>query len=426
MIDIKFIRENKDKIKDNCLKRGVDLDIDELLDLDEKRRKHVIRMEEISSRKNKASKVIAFAKKEDEKKQLISQMKKLDKEGDRIKKELSGIRQKFEALIYMIPNLSLENVPFGKDESSNVVLKESGRKPRFKFEPKSYLELSEKLDLVDVERGAKVSGTRFAYLKNEAVLIEFAIIKLAFDVLAKQGFIPLIPPVLIKPEMMKGMGYIDSKKDREERYFLEKDNLFLIGTSEQAVGPMHKDEVFKEKELPKRYAAFSSCFREEAGSYGKDTKGILRVHQFDKVEMFSFSKPEDSEKEHRLILSMEEKLMKLLKISYRVVQLCSGDLSRPSASTYDIESWLPGQNQYRETHSASNCTDFQARRLNIRYRRENGNKLEFVHTLNGTAFAIGRTLIAVIENYQQKDGSVKMPAVLKKYLPFNLIKPKVK
>lgn len=222
---------------------------------------------------------------------------------------------------------------------------------------------------------------------------------------------------------MKAMGYIDSEKDLAERYFLEKDNLFLVGTSEQSLGPMHFDETFHEQDLPKRYAGFSTCFREEAGSYGKDTKGILRVHQFDKIEMFSFCLPEESAKEHQLLLKMEEKMMQLLKIPYRVVQLCSGDLARPSAATYDIEAWLPGQNQYRETHSSSNCTDFQARRLNIRYRDKNGN-IKFVHTLNGTVFAIGRMIIAIIENYQQKDGSVKIPKVLQKQLGFKEIKAK--
>jgi len=210
------------------------------------------------------------------------------------------------------------------------------------------------------------------------------------------------------------MGY--TERGGEEIYFIEKDNLYLIGTSEQIIGPMHADEIFEEKELPKRYLGFSTCFRREAGSYGKDTRGIFRVHQFDKVEMFSFCHPEKSKEEHQLLLSLEEKLMRALKIPYRVVQMCTGDLGNPAAAKYDIEAWLPGENRYRETHSTSNCTDFQARRLNIRYRDSKTKKLEFVHTLNGTAFAIGRTLIAIIENYQQKDGSILIPAVLQPYL----------
>jgi len=253
------------------------------------------------------------------------------------------------------------------------------------------------------------------------------VLVIAFDVLTKEGFIPVVPPVMIKAEMVRGMGYVKSKvksqksKIEEEMYFLRDDDLVLVGTSEQSIGPMHADEILQEKDLPRRYVGFSTCFRREAGSYGKDTKGILRVHQFDKVEMFSFCKPEDSIKEHKFFLSLEEKLMKLLKIPYRIVQVCTGDLSFPSASTYDLESWMPGQKEYRETHSTSNCTDFQARRLNIRYRAKAG-KLNFVHTVNGTAFAIGRTIIAIIENYQQKDGSVKIPEILQKYIKIKEIK----
>ncbi len=233
----------------------------------------------------------------------------------------------------------------------------------------------------------------------------------------------MVPPVMIKEEMMRAMGYIDRHEEQEETYYLEKDKLYLVATSEQSIGPMHADEIFNEEDLPKRYIGFSTCFRREAGSYGKDTKGILRVHQFDKVEMFSFCHPEKSKEEHELLLSIEEELMKLLKIPYRVLNICTGDLGGPAAKKYDIEAWLPGQNsgkgQYRETHSTSNCTDFQARRLNIRYRSSlisNLSSLKFVHTLNGTAFAIGRMLIAIIENYQQKDGTIKIPDILQKYL----------
>ncbi|MFH1253795.1 MAG: serine--tRNA ligase, partial [Candidatus Uhrbacteria bacterium] len=291
--------------------------------------------------------------------------------------------------------------------------------PKFDFEPKDYMTIAEKLDLIDVKRAAKVSGTRFGYLKGEVALLEFALINLALDVLSKEHFIPVIPPVMIKTEMMEAMGYLDTAADRAERYFLDKDNLILVGTSEQSIGPMYQGEILEEKDLPRRYVAFSSCFREEAGAYGKDTKGILRVHQFDKVEMFSICQPEKSKEEHQFLLKMEEKLMQSLKLPYQVVQLCTGDLARPSASTIDIETWMPGQGEYRETHSTSNCTDFQARRLNIRYRSKQG--VEFVHTLNGTAFAIGRTLIAIIENYQQKDGSVKVPKALQKYTWFKKI-----
>jgi len=344
-------------------------------------------------------------------KEQIEKAKNLKEEIKSLEPELEKIEKEFNELFLRIPNLPLDDVPIGKDESENKVIREIGKKPKFNFEPKDYLELAEKLDIIDVKRAAKVSGTRFGYLKGGAVYLEFALIQLAFNELVKQGFCPVIPPVMIKTEMMKGMGYME--RGGEEIYQLPKDDLVLVGTAEQSIGPMHADEVFDEKDLPKRYVAFSPCFRREAGSYGRDTKGILRVHQFDKVEMFIFCKPGDSVKEHKLLLSIEEKLMQLLKIPYRVLNICTGDLGDPAAVKYDIEAWMPGQNEYRETHSTSNCTDFQARRLNIRYKAKD-NKLNFVHTLNGTAFS-QRPILAIIENYQQKDGSIKIPKALQKY-----------
>jgi seryl-tRNA synthetase len=318
-----------------------------------------------------------------------------------------------------IPNLPQEDVPIGKDERENKVLREVGKTPKFDFKPKDYMEISKNLDLIDVERAAKVAGTRFGYLKNEVVLLEFTLIKLAFDVLTKEGFVPVLPPIMLKAEMARGMGYLE-QNDKEEAYYLPQDDLYLVGTAEQSIGTMHAGETFKEKELPKRYVAFSTCFRREAGSYGKDTKGILRVHQFDKVEMFSFCQPENSRKEHKFFLELEERLMKILKLPYRVMNICTGDLGRPAAAKYDIETWLPSENKYRETHSTSNCTDFQARRLNIRYQTKQG-QLRFVHTINGTAFS-QRPILMIIENYQQKDGSILVPEVLQKYLNFTVIK----
>ncbi len=250
--------------------------------------------------------------------------------------------------------------------------------------------------------------------------MEFTIVHLVLDLLTKKSFVPVIPPVMLKGEMAMGTGYFEAA-DKEEAYYLPQDNMFLVGTSEQSLVAMHANEVFLEKDLPKRYIGFSTCFRREAGAYGKDTKGILRVHQFDKLEMVIFSKPEDSIKEHKLLLSLEEELMKALKLPYQVIDICTGDLGRPVAAKYDIETWIPSEKKYRETHSTSNCTDFQARHLDIRYKDKTG-KLNFVHTLNGTAFAIGRILITIIENYQQKDGSIKVPAVLQKYMGVKIIK----
>jgi len=405
MLDIKFIRNNQDKVKEGIAKKQVAVDVDLLLELDKKKRELLQKTESLRSEQKKLGK-------ED-----VAKAQKIKNEIKKITPELDKVEKKLDFLLRQIPNLPLDGVPSGKDEKDNVVLREWGKKPEFGFSPRDYLEIAEKLDLIDIKRAARASGTRFGYIKGSLAQLQLALVNLANDVLVKQGFLPIIPPVMIKDKIMEAMGYVDTETDRAERYFFEKDRLYLVGTSEQSIGPLHAGEVLKD--LPKRYLAFSTCFRREAGAYGKDTRGILRVHQFDKMEMFTFSKAEDSVKEHELILEMEENLMQLLNIPYRVVQLCSGELARPSASTYDIETWMPGQNCYRETHSVSNCTDFQARRLNIRYQGKNG--LEFCHTLNGTVFAMGRMLIAIIENYQQKDGTVLVPKILQKYTEFKKI-----
>jgi len=420
MLDIKFIRENPKKVKEACKNKQVKVDIEGLLKIDKEKRGIQTELEKIFAQKNKASKEISKAKDKKEKQKIISEMQKIDKKGDKLKEGLKKLDKEFETLMYQTPNIPLDDVPVGKDEKDNVVVRKVGKKTKFNFKPKDYLEIAEKLDLIDVKRAAKVSGTRFGYLKNQAVLLEFALENLALDILTKQGFSPIDPPIMMKSEKIRGMGYLE-QSDVEEAYYLPKDDLFLAGTAEQPIGAMHADEIFRQNDLPKRYLGFSYCFRREAGSYGKDTKGIFRVHQFYKVEMFSFCHPDKSVEEHQFILSLEEKLMKLLKIPYQVVQICTGDLGNPAASKYDIEAWIPSEARYRETHSTSNCTDFQARRLNIRYRDKN-NKLNFVHTLNGTAVATGRIIIAIIENYQQKDGSVKVPEVLQKYLDFKVVK----
>ena len=418
MLDIKFIRENPDKVKEACKNKQVKVDIDRLLEVDKKRRETLQALEDMLAQKNRASKIISQTKDEKEKQKLILEMRELDTNSDRLTKALKELEEEFNNLMLQIPNLPFDDVPVGKDERENVVLRKWGEPIKFDFPPKDYLEIAENLDLIDVKRAVKVSGTRFGYLKNEAALIKFTLRDLASETLIKEGFIPVDPPVMIKPEMMQGMGYVE--RGGGEIYYLRDDPLCLVGTSEQSLGTMHANEIFKEKDLPKRFFAFTPCFRREAGSYGRDTKGIFRVHQFDKIEMFSFCQPEKSKEEHQFFLKMEEKLMQLLKIPYRVIQMCTGDLGDPAASKYDIEAWIPSEGKYRETHSTSNCTDFQARRLNIRYRDKDG-KLNFLHTINGTAFAIGRTIIAIIENYQQKDGSIKIPDVLQKYLGFKEI-----
>jgi seryl-tRNA synthetase len=402
MLNIQYIRENPEKVKEGCKKRGFDCDVDRVLELDEQRRGLLQKVETLKAEHNKLGK-------ED-----IVKARKIKGHIKELEPNLEEVQGGLHSLLTQFPNMPQDNVPVG-DESANVVMREHGKIPKFDFEPKEHLELGEELGVLDVERAAKVSGSRFAYMKADLALLEFALVDLAMKTAGKEGFVPIVPPVFVKGSMMQAMGYVDTPEDLAERYYFDKEELFLVGTAEQSVGPMHQGEVLKEKDLPKRYIAFSTCFREEAGSYGKDTKGILRVHQFDKVELFSFARPEESKEEHQFLVSLEEKLWQALEIPYQVVQLATGDMARPSSSTIDIEAWLPGQNKYREVTSASNTTDFQARRLNTRYKNKQG-KLEYVHMLNATAFAIGRTLIAILENYQQKDGSVKIPKVLQEYV----------
>jgi len=413
MLDIKLIRENPLKIKEGCRKKGIDVDVNKLLQLDKKRREFLGEIENLRAERNKVSDNIPGISGE-ERERLISQMKKITLKIKEIEPELKEVQEESTKLMFQLPNMPLDDVPEGKNESENQVVRLQGEPPGFCFKPKNHLEIGRSLNLIDTERAAKVSGTRFSYLKNEAVLLEFALVHFALDVLTKEGFIPVIPPVMLKKEAMRSMGYLE--RGREEVYRTEQDSMYLIGTSEQSIGPMHMDEIFSAKELPKRYVAFSTCFRREAGSYGKDTRGIMRVHQFDKVEMFSFCEPLKSIKEHSYLLSLEEKLVQALKIPYRVIKICSGDLGNPAAAKYDLECWMPGENKYRETHSTSNCTDFQARRLNIRYRKEGKKELEYIHTLNGTALAIGRTIVAILENYQKENGSVEIPEVLRPYM----------
>lgn len=404
---LKQIRENPDLFRETIKNRKAKADVDKILALDKEWRSVMSEVEFLRAEQNRLSKNKNFSQDELEKaKAMKERIKELEKQQEPIQSEL-------DQMLYSVPNVPLADVPIGLDETGNKVLREVGKKPKFSFEPKDYLTLVED-KWIDIKRAAKAIGTRFGYLKGDAVLIEYALVQFTLRKLAEHEFIPIVPPAMVSKKSMRGMGAIDSPKDLEERYYFPEDDLFLIGTAEQAIGSMHQDEVFEETELPLRYIAFSQCFRREAGSYGKDTKGILRVHYFEKLEMFVFAKPEDSGREQSLILQMEEELMQDLKIPYRVVRICTGDMYNPSASSYDIEAWMPGQGQYRETHSNSNCTDFQSRRLNIKYKNKDGQK--FVHILNGTAFAIGRTLIAIIENYQQEDGSIEIPKVLKPYI----------
>ncbi len=417
MIDVKILKENPQAVRETARKRGIEIDVDLILELERKKREIRKEVESLRAKRNEISGAV---------KENLGDLGKAKEIKIRIKsleEELKETELEFQKKFNFLPNMLMDDVPEGKKEEDNLLVKEVLKVKKFDFKIKDHIELGKMWDLIDIERAVKVSGSRFAYLKNEAALLEIALIRFAVDALVKENFIPVFPPIMVGQDAMKAMGYVDTKNDLKERYFLEQNKLFLVGTAEQSIGPMHKDEMFEEASLPKRYVAFSTCLREEAGSYGKDTKGIFRMHQFDKIEMFSFTRPDQSQNEHLYLLGLAEKMAKSLEVPYRVMKLCAGELSRPSASTYDIETWFPFQKRYRETNSVSNCTDFQARRLNIRYKEKYKN--EFVHTLNGTALAIGRTIISILENHQQKNGKILIPKALRKYLGFKFIPSKL-
>lgn len=414
MIDINYIRQNPSLVQKKALEKGIkDISIDHLLKIDSAYRELNTEVQNLQSERNK------FAKERN-----IEKGKEIKEILAKKEAALTSLKEELRLELLKIPNLAHDDVKVGKDDTENDVIKTVGEKTTFDFAPKDHLDLGEAMDMIDVKRAAKVSGSRFAYLKGDLVLLEFALVQFAMETLVKEGFTPIIPPVLIKKEITEGLGYWHAGGN--EDYYLvsdfnvdegkdEKENpLYLVGTAEHAIVPMHKDEVFQKKDLPKRYVGFSSAFRREAGTYGKDTKGILRVHQFDKVEMVSFVPEEDDEAEHEYLLSLEEKLFQALEIPYQVIKMCTGDLGFPVARKYDLEAWMPGQEKYREVTSVSTVTDFQSRRLNIKYL--DGSDKKYVHILNGTAFAIGRTIIAIMENQQQKDGSILVPKVLQKYI----------
>lgn len=409
MLDIKFIRENPQKVKKACADKNILVDVDAFLEVDKKVRQLQQEIDEIRAAKK------SIGKDEAEK------GRELKEKVQTLEKDFAVAQQERFILHRKMPNIPFDDVLVGKSDAENVVLRQVGKLPKFDFTPKEHWQLGQELDIIDLGRAAKIAGSRFYFLKNEAAILEMALVNFVFTLLGKKGFTPVIPPVMIKPAESEAMGYIENHPD-EEAYYLERDELYLTATSEQSLGAMHAKETL-DLVKPKKYVAFSTCFRRESGSYGKDTKGIFRVHQFDKMEMFVFCKPEESEKEHQNLLAIEEELMKVLVIPYQVINICTGDLGKPAARKYDIEAWMPGQNRYRETHSTSNCTDYQARGLEIKYKNEKGEN-HFVHTLNGTAFAIGRIIVAILENFQQKDGSVKIPKALHKYGAPKVIKLK--
>jgi len=411
MLDIKLVRSNPEVVRAALQRRGSTQSLDEFLAVEAERRRLTTEVETMRAERKTASDEIAKVMKAGgDAGEAIAAMRTL---GDTIKEheqELDAVEARLREMLLDIPNLILDDVPDGGEEDS-VVLRHVGEPPTFDFEPKDHLDLGLALDLIDMERAARASGSRFAYLKGDLVLLQFALVRFGFEIVAEKGFRPVLPPVLVREEAMYGTGFFPT--DRAQIY-QTTDGDCLVGTSEVPLAAMHMEEFLEADRLPLRYAGYSTCFRREAGAAGKDTRGILRVHQFDKVEMFSFCLPEQAEFEHQLILSAEEDMLQLLGIPYRVVNIAARDLGAPAAKKYDCEAWLPGQNRYRELTSCSNCTDYQARRLNCRYRTDKGPR--FVHTLNGTAIAIGRTIIAIMENYQRADGTIAVPKVLRPYV----------
>ncbi len=418
MLDIKFIRENADLIKENSKNRLSKADIDSFLELDEEIREKVLKLDDLRAQRNLTSKTKPTAEE-------IEKMKRVGEEIKTIEEALIPLRQKHREIWLAIPNLTHPEVAVSLDEDDNPVLDTFLEPTNFDFPPRDHVELAEINDLIDFERATKVSGAKFYYLKNELALMEFALIQYALEIAVKKGFTPFSTPDLAKREVLEGLGF-NPRGESTQVYNVENSDLCLVGTAEITMGGYHKDEILEEAELPKKYVAVSHCFRTEAGAYSKFSKGIFRVHQFTKIEMFQYVTPEKSEEAHQEMLKIEREIFEGLKIPFRVIDHCTADLGTPAIRTYDLEAWMPGKpgrdenmGDWAEITSTSNCTDFQARGLNIKYKKEDGSK-EFVHMLNGTAIAISRALIAIMENYQQENGSIIIPEALRRWMPGNI------
>ena len=422
MLDVRAIREDPDRFRKGLARRNLADAVDLILALDERRRQLTVRVEELRAEQNRSGKAIGRAEGED-KQRLIGEVARVSAEVKELEPQLEQVEAELSDLLARTPNLPHESAPDGFTDEDAVEVRRHGEPRAFDFEPRDHAVLGELLGMLDTERGARTSGSRFIYLLGDIVQVQFALVRHALDILTVRGFVPVIPPVLVREEAMFGSGFLPT--DEVNIYVTSPDELYLVGTSEVSLAAFHAGEILDEADLPIRYAGYSTCFRREAGTYGKDMGGMFRVHQFDKVEMFSFARPEESWDELEFILGIEEEILGKLDVPYRVTNTAAGDLGSAAAKKYDLEAWLPGQDRYRELTSCSNYTDYGARRGQTRIRRTSG-EVEVLHTLNGTATAIGRTLIAILENNQRADGSVALPTALFTYLPESLreLRPK--
>ena len=415
MLDPKIIRDEPDKIRKMITDRAVKFDFDNMLELDKKRRDLIQETDELRKKRNQMSIAIGKAKKSNEDiSNLLSDMEIISKELDELEESQKNTELSYTNLAFSIPNMIHKSVPIGPDESANVEVRKWGEIPKFDFDVKGHEEIAEKLDILDIQRASKIAGARFYYLKGDLVKLAYAVTAFASEFLSEKGYKLIQPPYMINRKSMEGAVIAEDFED--VIYKIQDDDLYLIGTSEHAIASMYADEILEGKSLPEKFGSISPCFRKEAGAHGKDQKGIFRVHQFEKFEQFIFSKPEDSDMEQVKMIECAEEFYQKLGIPHRVVLLSSGDMGKVAAKTFDIEAWMPGQKAYREICSVSNCNDFQARRLKIRFRDKTNEETQYVHTLNGTLVAIERTMVAIIENFQTNDGHIKVPEVLQKYL----------
>jgi seryl-tRNA synthetase len=422
MLDMKFVRENPELVVEAVKRRNGNLDLTEFLELDKKRREITVQVETLKSERNTASQEIGKLKKAGQ--DATEQMAAVRALGDKIAEddqELKAIEVRLKEILLSIPNIPADDVPVGADDSANPVVRTWGEPGKFDFEPKAHWDIGEGLNIIDFERGVKVSGARYIFYRGLGARLERAVISFFLDLhTEKHGYTEMFPPFIVNGASMQGTGQLP--KFAEDMFKLENGDMYLIPTAEVPVTNYHRDEILNVAELPIKYTAYSGCFRAEAGAAGRDTRGLIRMHQFNKVELVKFTKPEESWDELEKLTLDAEEVLQLLGLPYRVVRLCTGDLGFSSATTYDLEVWLPAANCYREISSCSNFLDFQARRANIRFRRDAKGKPEFVHTLNGSGVAVGRTVAAILENYQQADGSVVVPEVLRKYMGCDVIR----